>query len=113
MPKTIKYIGTRDRWPELAITGKQSLWQPGQQEERSDAEAALLFATGFFAGVPVQVEVSLIPEAAIATSVGAIGALYELADGPNAGAKLTWAIPAGESTPTWCWWLWPQSAYTA
>ena len=28
MPKTIKYIGTQQRWPELAITGKQSLWQP-------------------------------------------------------------------------------------
>lgn len=54
-----------------------------------------------------------IASADLATAAGAIGALYELADGPNAGAKLTWAIPAGESTPTWCWWLWPQSAYTA
>lgn len=54
-----------------------------------------------------------IASADLATAAGAFGALYELADGPNAGAKLTWAIPAGESTPTWCWWLWPQSAYTA
>lgn len=53
MPKTIKYIGTQQRWPELAITGKQSLWQPGQQEERSDAEVALLLASGQFAGVTV------------------------------------------------------------
>ena len=55
MPKTIKYIGTQQRWPELAITGKQSLWQPGQQEERSDAEAALLVATSLFDTVDVPV----------------------------------------------------------
>jgi hypothetical protein len=51
MSKTIKYTGTQDRWPELLVTGKPSLWLPGQQEERSDAEAALLLATGLFSGV--------------------------------------------------------------
>lgn len=51
MPKTIKYIGTQSRWPELAVTGKQSVWMPGQQEERSDAEAQALLATGLFGGV--------------------------------------------------------------
>jgi hypothetical protein len=44
----IKYTGTQIRWPELAITGKQSVWFPGQEEERSDSEAALLLATGLF-----------------------------------------------------------------
>lgn len=53
MPKTIKYIGLVDRWPELPVTGKQSTWRPGQQEERSDSEAAALLATGLFSGVPV------------------------------------------------------------
>ena len=48
MPKTIKYTGTQIRWPELAVTGKQSVWNPGQQEERADAEAALLLATRKF-----------------------------------------------------------------
>lgn len=48
MPKTIEYIGTQQRWPELATTGKQSTWMPGQAEERSDAEAAQLLATGLF-----------------------------------------------------------------
>ena len=42
MPKTVKYIGTVTRWPELATTGKQSTWVPGQQEQRSDTEAAQL-----------------------------------------------------------------------
>lgn len=55
MSKTIKYTGTQDRWPELAITGKQSVWRPGQQEERADAEADLLIATGLFSGVSVKV----------------------------------------------------------
>ena len=42
MSKTIKYIGTQTRWPELATTGKQSTWSPGFTEERSDTEAAQL-----------------------------------------------------------------------
>ncbi|NMG48291.1 hypothetical protein GO613_09280 [Azoarcus communis] len=45
------------------------------------------------------------------SGAGELGVLYTLADGPDAGAKLTWAVPSGASTPTWCWWLWPQSAY--
>ena len=48
MPKYVEFIGTQQRWPELAITGKQSVWMPGQAEERSDAEAAQLLATGLF-----------------------------------------------------------------
>lgn len=48
MPKTIKYIGSQSRWPELSATGKQAVWYPGQQEERSDSDAAALIATGFF-----------------------------------------------------------------
>lgn len=48
MAVTIKYTGTQIRWPELAITGKQSVWNPGQIESREDAEAALLLATGVF-----------------------------------------------------------------
>lgn len=51
MPKTVKYIGTVTRWPELATTGKQSTWWPGQQEQRSDTEAAQLLATGLFSDV--------------------------------------------------------------
>lgn len=46
--KTIKYIGTQERWPELATTGRQSSWSPGQIEERADAEADPLIATGLF-----------------------------------------------------------------
>lgn len=48
MPQTIKYIGFISRWPELAFTGQQSVWNPGQLEERSDAEVAKLLATGLF-----------------------------------------------------------------
>ena len=48
MAITIKYTGTQIRWPELSITGKQSVWNPGQIESREDAEAALLLATGVF-----------------------------------------------------------------
>ena len=51
MPLTIKYNGNERGWDELSITGKQSVWNPGQQEERSDAEAALLIGTGLFSRV--------------------------------------------------------------
>ena len=52
MAVTIKYIGHSDNYAELPVTGKQSVWQIGQQEERSDAEAALLLATGLFSSPP-------------------------------------------------------------
>jgi mRNA-degrading endonuclease HigB of HigAB toxin-antitoxin module len=45
---TIKYVGTQDKWPEIAVTGKQSIWQKGQTEYRARAEADLLLATGLF-----------------------------------------------------------------
>lgn len=48
MAITIKYTGTQTRWPELAVTGKQSVWNPGQIESRDDAEARLLLSTGVF-----------------------------------------------------------------
>ena len=55
MPVTIKYIGTSDNYAELPVTGKQSIWQIGQQEERPDNEASLLMATGLFYSPPVPV----------------------------------------------------------
>lgn len=51
MPKTIKYTGSQRRWPELAATGRQSVWFPGQTEQRSDVEASQLLATGLFADI--------------------------------------------------------------
>jgi lysophospholipase L1-like esterase len=51
MSKTIKYTGTQVRWAELPYTGKQSVWQPGEQDERSDTEANQLLATGLFTQV--------------------------------------------------------------
>lgn len=51
MPKTIKYTGSQQRWPELAATGGQSVWFTGQTEQRSDVEASKLLATGLFADI--------------------------------------------------------------
>lgn len=51
----VKYIGTQQRWPELAVTGKQSLWMPGQIETRDDVEGGKLLATGLFAADKVPV----------------------------------------------------------
>lgn len=51
MAKTIKYIGTQDPWPEISVTGKQSIWHRGQIEERTDSEAGQLLGSGLFSEV--------------------------------------------------------------
>lgn len=51
----IKYVGTAQRWPEISITGRQSVWMPGQIESRSPSEASALLATGLFSSPPVPV----------------------------------------------------------
>lgn len=48
MTQTIKYIGAQQRWSELPYTGAQSVWAPGQIEERADVDAAALMASGVF-----------------------------------------------------------------
>jgi len=48
---TIKYNGLSSKYSELAITGKQSVWTPGQQEYRSSNESEQLLATGLFSFV--------------------------------------------------------------
>lgn len=58
MPIEIIYTGTQQRWPELATTGKQSVWMPGQIEERDDVEAGKLLATGLFKTEPVALTVT-------------------------------------------------------
>lgn len=45
---TVRYVGTQDRWPELAVTGKPSVWHLGQAESRDVSEATLLLRTGLF-----------------------------------------------------------------
>lgn len=44
----IKYTGTSDNYSELSVTGNQSVWKIGQQEERPAAEANSLLSTGLF-----------------------------------------------------------------
>lgn len=56
------------------------------------------------AGIPI-------PSADLATTTGKADTLYEVSDGDNRGAKIVWAVPEGASVATWCWWLWPQSAF--
>ena len=78
MPTTIKYIGTADNYAELAITGKQSVWQVGQQEERTDAEAALLLSTGMFST----------PSKPVTATTNLTGGIDFVIGGKSAGAKL-------------------------
>ena len=47
----------------------------------------------------------------IATTTGTPGEVRRISDGDNRGALVVWATPQGATTPTWCWWLWPQAAY--
>lgn len=74
MPKTVKYIGTVTRWPELATTGKQSTWVPGQQEQRSDTEAAQLLATGLFSDV----DATQLPEQKVVAISGVVSGAWSV-----------------------------------
>lgn len=125
MPKSVKYIGTQSRWPELAATGKQSSWFPGQIEERGDTEVAQLLATGLFSDVDAinqtDAETAAIaslvsadgnqPSATLAATVGTPGQVVKLSDGADKGVSLVWAIPSGASAYAWCWQIYPQAAY--
>lgn len=48
MTVALKYIGSQRPYFELAVTGKQSSWAPGQIGEVPDADAPLLLGTGVF-----------------------------------------------------------------
>lgn len=49
MVTPVKYTGNVKPFFELAITGSQQSWYPGQVRDRSDADAALLVGSGNFA----------------------------------------------------------------
>lgn len=51
------------------------------------------------------------PSATLAATVGTPGQIVRLSDGEDIGAILVWAIPAGASAYTWCYWLSPADAY--
>ena len=110
MTKTIKYTGTIDRWPELAVTGSQAMWRLSQQEQRSDTEAEMLLLTGQFLLLqetpqyPMHVSVGVnrvatLPEGQvlnISGSAGTAGVAYRLdpvLGGTN--SLQSWAIGAG------------------
>lgn len=97
MPKTVKYIGTVTRWPELATTGKQSTWVPGQQEQRSDTEAAQLLATGLFSDV----DATQLPEqkvVAISGVVSGAGFGFVQANGSSANVFRKLVAKIGSAT---------------
>ena len=93
----IKYIGTEQRWPELSITGRQSVWMPGQIESRSRVEAASLLATGLFSSPPVPVTAVTSPGGGIALSVGGVSA--ELPEVAAAQSAATLASATAALTP--------------
>lgn len=70
----------------------------------TDARAEGAAAVVGVAGIPIA-------RADLATTTGKSDTLYEVSDGDNRGAKIVWAVPEGASVATWCWWLWPQSAF--
>ena len=51
------------------------------------------------------------PSATLAATAGTPGQVVKLSDGPDKGAALVWAIPAGASAYAWCWQIYPLAAY--
>jgi hypothetical protein len=48
MTTSIRYTGTNKQFFEVGVTGRPRQWSPGQQQDVTDAEAALLTATNNF-----------------------------------------------------------------
>ena len=110
--RTVKYIGAEDGWSEIGATGRQTEWRRGGVDSRSATEAELLLSTGLFEDVIPPTEFMPIFSAHIASTQGQfVHECRQIIDGPDRGARLIWAVPDGATEPTWCWWLWPQSAY--
>lgn len=63
------------------------------------------------AGQALVSEAGNITAAELPATTGTLGQTVRLSDGPDQGAILMWSTPQGASSPTWCWWLWPQAAY--
>lgn len=93
MPKTLKYIGSQVRWPELSVTGKQAVWYPGQQEERSDSDATALLGTGYFDNLSDDVFTPAV--------AGALNALVSWdGNAPSAPQTLTLPSPTSKTADT-------------
>lgn len=109
--------------PTLLIASGSSDCDPGGFRARGaqayGIDGSLLTWSGeawefFTAAQAAAVTFAPITSAQVLTTSGAqIGESRQVSDGTNAGARLIWAIPSGASAPAWCWWNWPQSAYTA
>jgi hypothetical protein len=85
----VKYVGTVQRWPELAITGRQSTWAPGQIESRAPSEATALLATGLFSSPPVPVTAVTSPGGGVTLSSEASAAIENSYPVKNAATQTT------------------------
>ena len=83
----------------------------GYRNLASDQDEAMLTASQVATVAALVEPVGTVTVAALTATTGTPGQTIRIADGADAGAALVWAIPAGASAYTWCWWLWPQAAY--
>lgn len=102
----IKYVGTAQRWPEISITGRQSVWMPGQIESRSPSEASALLATGLFSTPPVPVTAATGPGGVVRLSAwgrhAATGMLVQKMDNSAADTSvLILSDSTGDESTEW------------
>ncbi len=95
MTQTIKYIGAQQRWSELPYTGAQSVWAPGQIEERGDVDAAALMASGLF--IKIQGDLDNVELTAFRALVSGAGIAAPPAP-PAAGLPVVMAPAAASGT---------------
>lgn len=84
-----------------AVPNQYLAWKLDVVSARDPVSAAAVVGA---AGIPIA-------QADLSTTTGVADTLYEISDGDSRGAKIVWAVPEGASVATWCWWLWPQSAF--
>ena len=46
------------------------------------------------------------------TSGSVIGETRTISGGTDDGTRIVWAVPASGGGATWCYWIWPQDAYS-
>ena len=100
MLDSLRALNDTDVTPEQAVKVINALAATGVSAQMAAGAAAVVGAAGVS-----------ITEAALLTTTGEANLLYVVSDGDNRGAKLVWAVPENETVETWCWWLWPQSAF--
>lgn len=98
-----------------ALGADDRQWRAGDTYAAEDDFARALIGRGdaYAADVPMEDVTAFLPISAadIATTTGAEGESRQISDGADEGGRIIWTSTTENPTPSWRWWLWPDSIY--